>query len=65
MAFGIALGGVDEGGVPAPAIGAGHTDAALQQIHRGVIAHAAAGADIIRLAIAPTRTGIHQHDFER
>ena len=42
------LRGVDERGVPAPAVDAGQSDAAFEQVHRRFVAHAAAGIDEVR-----------------
>ena len=53
--LGIALLGVDEGRVPAPAVGAGHPHAALEQIERRLAAHAAAPGDVVGLAVGGAR----------
>src|SRR6185312_16630118 len=64
-ARGIFVLGVDEGRVPAPGIGAGEAHAALQKIERRIAAHAAAGGDVIRLAIGRAGAGIDDDDLER
>src|ERR1700675_4595442 len=43
LGFGVFLRGIDERRVPAPAVDAGQPHAALQEIHRRLITHAAAG----------------------
>ena len=40
----VLLGGVHEGRVPAPGVGAGRAHAAFEQVHGGLVAHAAPGA---------------------
>ncbi len=57
--------GVHERRIPTPAVGSGHAHAALEQIKRGLAAHAAALGDIIRAAVGRARAGIHEHDVER
>src|SRR6266478_32043 len=57
--------GVDERRIPAPAVDAGQPHAALEQIHRRFVAHAAAGIDIILLAVFGPGAGIDHDDFER
>ena len=65
MRLRVFLGGVDEGRVPAPAVGAGQADAALEQIHRRLIAHAASRGDIIGLAVFDAGAGVDDDDLER
>jgi len=57
--------GVDEGRIPAPAVGAGDTHAALEQIKRRLATHAAALCDVIGAPIGGACAGVHQHDLER
>src|SRR5262245_63767784 len=61
----IFLPGVDEGRVPAPAVGAGDAYAALEQMERGLAAHAAALRHVVRPSIGRARAGVHQHDLQR
>ena len=44
--------GVDKGCIPAPGIGSGEPDAALKQIHGGLVAHAATGLHVVVVAVA-------------
>src|SRR5258708_12364199 len=57
--------GVHERRVPAPAVGAGHAHAALEQIEGCLAAHAAALGDIFGTAVGRARARVHQHDLER
>src|SRR5215472_2208209 len=61
----IFLPGVDERGVPAPAVGAGHAHAALEQVEGCLTPHTAALGDVIGTAVGSARAGIDQHDLER
>src|SRR5882757_3154324 len=65
LRFGIFLRGVDERCVPAPAVDAGQPHAAFEQIHRRLIAHAAAGGDVILAAIFGAGAGVDHDDLER
>ena len=56
---------MDEGCVPAPAIGAGQPHTAFKQVYRRFIAHAAARGDIVVLPIALACRRINHDDFER
>src|SRR5262249_15775712 len=56
---------VDERGVPAPAVDAGHAHAALQQIECCLAPHTAALGDVIWTAVGRARAGVAQHDLER
>src|SRR5215212_6073816 len=58
------LGGVDERRVPAPAIDAGQPHAALKQVHCRLIAHAAAGSDVILLPVFGPGASIDHHDLQ-
>jgi hypothetical protein len=59
------LRGMDERRVPAPAVDAGQPHAAFEQVHRRLVAHAAAGIDEIRPAIFGAGAGIDHDDFQR
>jgi len=63
--LGIFLRGVDEWRVPAPAIGAGQPHAALEQIHGGLVTHAATGVDVVGLAEFGARAGVDDDDLQR
>src|SRR6476659_5241660 len=63
--FGVFLRGVDEGCIPAPAVNAGQAHPALEQIHRRLIAHAAAGIDVILPAVFGSGAGVDDDDLER
>src|SRR5688572_3276956 len=56
---------VRERRVPAPPVGADEAYAALQHPQRGGLAHAAAGVDVVGLAIAAAGAGIDHDDLER
>src|SRR6266404_1859593 len=63
--LGVSLRGIDEGCVPAPAVDAGQPHPALEQIHRRLIAHAAAGVDVILPAVFGPGACIDDHDLQR
>ena len=63
--LGVFLRGVDKRRVPAPAIDSGQPHAPLEQIHRRLVAHAAAGIDVILPAIFGPGAGIDDDDLER
>src|SRR5204862_8298892 len=53
------------GRIPAPAIGAGQPDAALEEVQGRVAPNAAAGRDVIRLAVSPAGAGVDDDDLQR
>jgi hypothetical protein len=52
-------------GDPAPAVGSGQPHPALKQIDRRLIAHAAAGTDVLVGSVVLGRAGVDQNDLER
>src|SRR3981189_375191 len=56
---------VHERRIPAPAVRSGHSDTAFQQVHRGLVAHPAAGAHVVVAPVARARASIDEHDFKR
>ena len=56
---------VRERRVPAPAVGADQAHAALQHPQRRRLAHAAAGIDVVVLAVLRPGRGVHHHDLQR
>ena len=52
----------EKGGVPAPAVDAGHAHAALGEIVGPLAADAAAGMNVVVVAVALARPRVHQHD---
>ena len=52
-----------QGHIPAPAVGAHHTHAALQQPHSGLIAHARARNQVLRLAPAVIGVGAQEDNI--
>jgi hypothetical protein len=65
LRFAVLLCGVDERGVPAPGVGAGQAHAAFEQVHRRLVAHAAAAGHIVGLAVAAAGAGVDHHDLQR
>src|ERR1700676_5306507 len=63
--FGVFLRGIDERRVPAPAVDAGQPYPALEQIHCGLVAHRAAGSDVILPTVFGPRAGIDDDDLQR
>ena len=61
----VLLRGVHERRVPAPGVGAGQPHAALEQVHRRLVAHAAAGRDVVRAAVARAGARVDDDDLER
>ena len=61
----VSLSRVFEWRIPAPTIDTGDPHAALQQVHGGVVPHAAPIRDVIILAIAFAGCSVHHHDIER
>src|SRR5437899_868531 len=61
---GVFLLGMDKRRIPAPAVGAGQPDAAFKQIERRLAANAAAGRDIIRLAVGRAGAGVDDDDLQ-
>src|SRR5665213_4554492 len=57
--------GVNERRIPTPAVDTSEPHAALQQIHRCLITHAAAGTDIVLPAIFDPGAGIDHDDLQR
>src|SRR5580658_4777163 len=57
--------GVHERCIPTPPVGPGDSDASFQQVHGGLIAHAAAGAHIIGTPISSPGARIDQYNFKR
>ena len=56
---------MDEGRVPAPAVGAGDADAALEQVKRRLPAHPAAPGDVVGPAVRGAGSGVDHDDVER
>src|SRR5471032_934012 len=59
------LGGEVERRIPAPGIGTGEADTALEQVHGGVVAHAAARVHIVVVAVARAGARVDHDDLER
>src|SRR5277367_6649155 len=62
--FRIAFRSMREWGVPAPGVGARQPYAALQQVHGGFHAHAAARLEIVVEPVSNASTRIDQHDIQ-
>src|SRR5690606_32270263 len=60
--LGIAARGVDEGRVPAPRVGAGDAHAAAGEVERRLAAHAAAGGEVVVLAVFRAGRGVDDDD---
>jgi len=65
MRLGVAPGGMNEGRVPAPAIGSGDPDTLSQKMQRRLGAHAAARGDIVGASVSQASAGIDDDDVER
>src|SRR5262245_29058371 len=65
VVLGPLLGREVERRVPAPGVGPGQADAALEQEHGGVVAHAAARVDVVVVAVARAGPGVDHDDLER
>src|ERR1700752_708446 len=64
LCLGVSLRGVNERRIPAPPVDAGQPHAALEQVHRRLIAHAAARIDVVLLAVFGAGAGIDDHDLQ-
>ena len=64
VAFGVFHRRVLEGRVPAPGVGARQAHAALEQVHRGLVAHAAAGRHEVVVAVAAAGAGVDDDDLQ-
>src|SRR5882757_2029033 len=65
LGLSVLLRGIDERRIPAPAVDPRQPHATLQQIHRRLIPHAAAGSDVVLPAILGAGAGVDDDDLER